>query len=699
MAMTNHLSRREATYYWRCRLPRSIAQILGRSHLARSLRTKAPDRARQLARRLSVVVEEVGQSLKDATMKGRKPPTSEDLDRILMDLFTEVLETGEVKRAARPSGYSPWTIDGDASEEEQDLQEAETDPDIGWNWRTHLKHNILDPIMPAIEAMLVERNLAPLDDEREWRLFLRKAMATVGAALEIESEREQGIYHAPIHPFVSVKGAAAVGVGGLAAEVARQKVSDIFDANITAKKKENKWKPESGTEKQARIALRLFVAFKGDLPFAQVQPADAWAFREWLCGLPSLVGKSIYDSMNYQAAIDLREAIATDLAAKPKRAGRDGSTELIVVGGKKMTRAEAEARAEKMSKKTVNKHLTFFSDAFGQRITRSGYPLTNPFTGLLFSKTEVAAEANSREIWAEADLQRLFNLPVWAGSVSEHNRIGSRNRGYLADDGKFWIPLIALFTGMREDEIASLDVASLVWNEDVSCWVFKVATAARSGKTKAAQRTIPVHPILEEIGLIEYRQAVMDFGSPYLFPELHNGKKKPGQAIGKWFSEYCKKAGLYQRWRDFHSLRHTFKTRLIRQLKAHPIMVNEVMGHKQVDEMDIIYFHGFDPSDTAPTIRALSYEKLNLTHLYRSKQPHRCFNAKAEWIEEDGPDESRDAAPRPARAGGVRRAGADTDSEKKAAIESSEKQTTSKRRSPRKRELVPGKDRPRQTKG
>ena len=330
MAMTNHLSRREATYYWRCRLPRSIALILGRSHLARSLRTKAPDRARRLARRLSVVVEEVGQSLKDATMKGRKPPTSEDLDRILMDLFTEVLETGEVKRAARPSGYSPWTIDGDASEEEQDLQEAETDPDIGWNWRTHLKHNLLDPIMPAIEAMLVERNLAPLDDEREWRLFLRKAMATVGAALEIESEREQGIYHAPIHPFVSVKGAAAVGVGGLAAEVARQKVSDIFDANIAAKKKENKWKPESGTEKQARIALRLFVAFKGDLPFAQVQPADAWAFREWLCGLPSLVGKSIYDSMHYQAAIDLREAIATDLAAKPTRhAGLDAMANQI----------------------------------------------------------------------------------------------------------------------------------------------------------------------------------------------------------------------------------------------------------------------------------------------------------------------------------------------------------------------------------
>ncbi len=85
-----------------------------------------------------------------------------------------------------------------------------------------------------------------------------------------------------------------------------------------------------------------------------------------------------------------------------------------------------------------------------------------------------------------------------------------------------------------------MDVANLAWNEEASCWVFKVAVAARSGKTRAAQRTIPVHPILEKIGLIEYRQAVMDIGSPHLFPELRKGKKKPGQALGKWFSEYCK---------------------------------------------------------------------------------------------------------------------------------------------------------------
>ncbi|MCR6632894.1 MAG: hypothetical protein NVV74_24180 [Magnetospirillum sp.] len=214
MAITNHLFRREATYYWRSRLPLSLGSILGRSHLARSLRTKEPNRARRLARRLSAVVEEVSHLLKVEAMTGRKPPTRADLDRILLDLFTEVLETGEVMRAARPAGYSPFTISDDDEDaaaavagqtdphtgeplDARDLQEDQMEPDTGKNWRTNLKHNVLTPIIPSVEAMLSERNLDRLADDADWRLFLRKAMATVGAALDIESEREQGIYRAP----------------------------------------------------------------------------------------------------------------------------------------------------------------------------------------------------------------------------------------------------------------------------------------------------------------------------------------------------------------------------------------------------------------------------------------------------------------------------------------------------------------------
>lgn len=632
MSNVNHLFRRDAVYYWRGRLPRPVGRILGRTHFVRSLRTREPDRARRLARRFSAVVEEMADTLRGSEMGGLNLPTPQDLDRILLDLFTEVLETGEVIRAARPKGTSPWTIDGDASEEEQELQEAAADPDIGWNWRTHLRHNILDPVIPAVERMLKERNLRPLKDETEWHLFLRKAMATVGAALDIESEREQGIYRAPVHPFVSVNNGPAIGVGGVGAEAAREKVSEMFEKNIATKEGEGRWKETSGTARQARVALRLFLAFKSDMPFAQVQKADAFGFREWLCSLPALVGKSIYTELDYPKAIKLRKAVAADLK---KLGPSTNPKEVVTVGGLKMTRAEAEERAKPMSKKTVNKHLTFFTDAFGQRILRSGYPMANPFTGVLFAKQDVAKGSNTRELWEVDELSRLFQLPVWGGCVGPHNRVTPKESGYLADDGKFWIPLIGLFTGMRESEIAMLDVSDVAWNEETKSWLFLVAQETGAGKTKAAQRRIPVHPILEQIGLIEFRNTMEAKGHVHLFPDLRQ-KKKPGQAFGKWFREYLTDLGLYQRWRDFHSLRHTFKTRLIRQLKAHPLMVGEVMGHRKTDEMDIVYFHGFEPTETVPTLRALSYDGLDLSHLFRSAQPNRTIPEKFEWVDQDG---------------------------------------------------------------
>jgi hypothetical protein len=366
------------------------------------------------------------------------------------------------------------------------------------------------------------------------------------------------------------------------------------------------------------------------MPFVQVQKTDAFGFREWLCSLPSLVGKSIYAGLDYPKAIKLRKAIAADFK---KLGDSTNPKEIITVGGLKMTRAEAEERAKPMSRKTVNKHLTFFTDAFGQRILRSGYPLTNPFTGVLFAKQDVAKTANTRDLWDATALNRMVRLPVWTGSVGAHNRFKAGD--YLADDGKYWIPLIGLFTGMRESEIAMLDVDHIAWDEESKSWLFLVAQNPGSGKTKAAQRKIPVHPILEQIGLIEFRNAMKAKGFTHLFPDLRQ-KAKPGQAFGKWFREYLTKHGMYQRWRDFHSLRHTFKTRLIRQLKAHPLMVGEVMGHRKTDEMDVVYFHGFDPAETAPTIRALTYEGLDLSHLYRSAQPNRTIPAKFEWVGEDG---------------------------------------------------------------
>lgn len=635
MATTNHLFRREATYYWRCRLPRPIGTILRRSHLARSLRTKEPDRARRLARHLSTVVEELAGRLRGAEMTGRRLPTEADLGRILDDIFSDILEAGEQNRAARPFGFSPWTITEpteaeNASVEGQidphtgepldptTLAEDCADPDIGGNWRVHLRHNKLDEVAPIVERYLDERNLAMPPNSPEWRVFLRKAMATHGAALDIESEREQGTYRPVVHPF-AVMGGGGGGLSILGMEGARQKVSEIFDQHIKVKNQEGKWKPGSDSEAAVRMACRLFIACKGDLPFAQVIAPDAWDFRAWLCNLPSLLGKSIYAGQDYTEQANLRQAVEDALKAAGDKA------DIIKVQGRKMTRAEAESRTQKLSKTTVNKHLIYLHDAFSDRIRRSGYPLPNPFSGVLFSDAEVDAEKNDRIVWSADELNALFALPVWSGETRSDN---STSGGNIADDGHFWAPLIALFAGARRAEIAALAVEDLYQDPDAGCWVFHFSRGKGTAKTRAGDdRKVPLHPILERIGLLEYRQAVAATNSPHLFPVFHGLKKEPGEVLGKWFTECCQDGGIYRQWRDFHALRHTFKTQLISQLKAHKLMVDQLMGHKHADDMDVVYFHGFEPKDTADTLRALDYKGLDLSPLFRENQPNRCYIA------------------------------------------------------------------------
>ena len=100
---------------------------------------------------------------------------------------------------------------------------------------------------------------------------------------------------------------------------------------------------------------------------------------------------------------------------------------------------------------------------------------------------------------------------------------------------KYWTPLIALYTGARQNEIASLDGSDI--KQIHGTWCFRFITA----KQKAyAERIVPVHSKWQGLGIIEFAQ-----GRPgKLFRELDNGRDGYGQAVSKWWARYRRKCGL-----------------------------------------------------------------------------------------------------------------------------------------------------------
>ena len=80
-----------------------------------------------------------------------------------------------------------------------------------------------------------------------------------------------------------------------------------------------------------------------------------------------------------------------------------------------------------------------------------------------------------------------------------------------------WLPLIALFTGMREAEICQLRAAN-IQEEDGITFINVAEQDGTKLKTEAAIRKVPVHSELISCGLLEYVEHVRTQGHRQLFP-------------------------------------------------------------------------------------------------------------------------------------------------------------------------------------
>ncbi|MBU6408314.1 MAG: hypothetical protein KGS44_14480 [Alphaproteobacteria bacterium] len=98
-----------------------------------------------------------------------------------------------------------------------------------------------------------------------------------------------------------------------------------------------------------------------------------------------------------------------------------------------------------------------------------------------------------REHFTPEQLQVIFDAPIFTGCQDDRNgyaRPGpARPRRH-----RFWIPLIALYSGMRQEEIALLRVRDIVreWGVDAFNLV-EDRKAGRTLKTRGSVRKVPIH--------------------------------------------------------------------------------------------------------------------------------------------------------------------------------------------------------------
>ena len=174
-----------------------------------------------------------------------------------------------------------------------------------------------------------------------------------------------------------------------------------------------------------------------------------------------------------------------------------------------------------------------------------------------------------------------------------------------------WVPLVALFSGMRQGEICELVVGDVREEEGVA---YLDVTAAKS---EAGVRRVPVHPQLVRAGLLDYVEHVRRQGHEHLFPGLRPGGPdgKRNWYFAKAFTRYRRDCGVTRERVGFHSFRKNVVEALERA-RVHQSEVAQLVGHERGFTFSVYSPLGLDLKGLREVVEKIKYPSLKLEHLY-----------------------------------------------------------------------------------
>ncbi|GAC1340959.1 MAG: tyrosine-type recombinase/integrase [Acetobacteraceae bacterium] len=274
---------------------------------------------------------------------------------------------------------------------------------------------------------------------------------------------------------------------------------------------------------------------------------------------------------------------------------------------------------------TVEKHLThvrgLMLTALGYHRYSSEVDVKKVFAPVPLSK--FVPPPQTRSIWQIEQLNRLFASPIWSGTGSGPCDFPQRHVAgpHIYRDAYWWLPIIALYTGARLEELAQLHHADLKRDKNGIPYLDINKEGVRRLKNVGSVRVIPLHSALIEFGVLElFKPGTKGLVFPHL--KRHGIKKALGGRYTIHWTRYRRSIEIYEEMLDFHSFRHTFITRL-GEVEAPGLKIARIVGHVQADpderrmRQTRKYSH-FDVGPLKDAVERLSYPGLDLSPFTRA---------------------------------------------------------------------------------
>lgn len=238
-----------------------------------------------------------------------------------------------------------------------------------------------------------------------------------------------------------------------------------------------------------------------------------------------------------------------------------------------------------------------------------GILLKSPCVDFFPPEDKTEREQDKVDVFEPDELQGIFSLPWFTTGTGERNKHG---RFHLYQPYYYWMPLLALFTGARVNELAQLMLDDIRENDGIPFFNLDVdGESDKKLKNANARREIPVHSMLIKLGLIEYVKALRSTGYDRLFPEITpNTVKGHGKAVSAWFNESILNKRLKlerNRTKSFHSFRHSVST-LLKEKGISSELRAQLAGHvRGKTETEVRYSKDLKPIHMIEVVEKIDF--------------------------------------------------------------------------------------------
>lgn len=445
---------------------------------------------------------------------------------------------------------------------------------------TCLVHNALPVAGPIVDELLQERGWSMDKGSPEYALLCRDVLRVTREVVRVEQNRHQGDYDEELADLLT-EPMNAVPAPQAPPQEPATKLTEVIASIVEDKRRDGEWTPK--TEKESLAIYNLFLEWAGES--VTVDRVDYPLLREYRAVLrklprnrsktPKYRGKSVHQLLTMKVDTPFNES-------------------------------------------SVKKHLNRLSSLFDYAM-KMGYMSINPAAKMQGAPSKRPDEY--RSVFTTDDLRKLFCSPKYM--EDKHRR-----------SFQYWTPIIALFTGMRQNEIAQLHLEDIRQVDGV--WVFDINDRGdkKLKRRTSAKRLIPLHPFLlaEGLNLPGYAQRLRSRKATRLFPELEQDPDGGyASAVTRWFNGNSGRSKGYKREcgvrpdadggkKDFHSFRHTLIDHL-KQKQVDTLLLHELDGHSAKSMTLGRYGKKYHPRILLEQVimRVDFHQALGLDHLKRSR--------------------------------------------------------------------------------